>query len=255
MNSVVIAAVLIFLTIGESFGQNKLGPKITTYKLKVVEDVTLERGSTNFNYLRYLIVGYHPGYPKKRSLLRFEDVPSGCKFVTHAKMYLYYQYSHKASFQSVDKAPFITRTIQAHQVLKSWKESQATSTKRDSYNYWPTSYLGLDNIDARSSATGRTTIYASRPHGFVEIDVTSAARAWKYGSPNYGLVIWATNENQAGRDTRFASNADSDSSKHAYIILNCNNSGRTSSPGTTKPRVQPEVPILQADDQPIARVP
>jgi len=161
MNLVIIAAVLIFLSIGESFGQRKLGPTITMYKLKVVEDVTLERGSTNFNYLRYLIVGYHPGFPKKRSLLRFEDVPSGCKFVTHAKMYVYYKFSNKASFYSVNQVPFITRTIQAHQVLKSWKESQATSTKSDSRNYWPTSYLGLNNIDARRSATGRTTIYAS----------------------------------------------------------------------------------------------
>jgi len=63
--------------------------------------------------------------------------------------------------------------------------------------------------------------------------VTSAARAWKYGSPNYGLVIWATNENRAGHGTRFASNADSDSSKHAYIILNCNNYRNIGVPGTS----------------------
>ena len=213
----------ILLTFGGVYGQTDLGPEITVYKLKVVEDVSLERETTNFNYLQYLLTSFHPGFPKKRSLFRFEDVPDGCKSVNHAMMYIYYMYSHKASFYTVDEAPFITRTTRAHRVLKSWKETQATSTKRDSSNNWHTSWLGLNNIDAKSYPTGQTTIYANRPRGFVEIEVTSAAKDWKSGSPNYGVVIWATNENVAGRDTRFASNADSNPSRHAYIILNCNN--------------------------------
>ena len=142
-----------------------------------MEDVTLESASTNYNYLQYLITSYHPGYPKKRSLFRFENIPSGCKSVNHAMMYIYYVYSHKASFYTVDQAPFITRTIQAHRVLKSWKETETTSSRRDfSYN-WYAQYLGLNNIDAASYPTGQTTIYANRPSGFVEIEVTSAANA------------------------------------------------------------------------------
>ena len=226
MKFVASFAVFVLLSLEEATGQTDLGPGITVYKLKVVEDVTLERGSTNFNYLQYLIVGFLPGYPKKRSLLRFEDVPTECKSVNHAMMYIYYVYSHKASFYTVDQAPFITRTIQAHRVLKSWKESQATSTRRDSYNNWHTPWLGLNNTDATCYLTGRSTVYANRASGFVEIEVTSAVKDWKSGSPNYGVVIWATNENKAGRGTRFASNADSDSSRHAYIILNCNNDVR-----------------------------
>ena len=223
MKVVASLTLLILLSLGVTFGQTDLGPGIAVYKLKVVEDVTLESASTNYNYLQYLITSYHPGYPKKRSLLRFENIPSGCKSVNHAMMYIYYVYSHKASFYTVDQAPFVTRTIQAHRVLKSWKETQATSTRRDSSYNWHTQYLGLNNIDATSYPTGQTTIYAGQPNGFVEIEVTSAVNAWKSGSPNYGVVIWAINENTAGRDTRFASNADSDSSRHAYIILNCNN--------------------------------
>ena len=223
MKVVASLAVIILLTLGEAVAQTDLGPGITVYKLNVVEDVTLERESSNFNYLQFLITSYHPGYPKKRSLLRFENIPSECKSVNHAMMYIYYMYSHKASFYSVDQAPFITRTIRAHRVLKSWKETQATSSRRYSSYNWHTNWLGLNNIDATSYPTGQTTIYASRPRGFVEIEVTSAVNAWKSGSPNYGVVIWATNENTAGRDTRFASKSDSDSSRHAYIILNCNN--------------------------------
>ena len=219
MKSLMFTVILALLSFGENFGPTN---GYTTYKLKVVEDVTLERGTTNSNYLEYLIVGLHPGYPKKRSLLRFENVPSGCKSVSHATMYIYYVYSHKASFLTDAQFPFITRTIRANRVLKPWKESQATSTKRDSYNNWGKQWLGLDNIDATSSYTGQTTIYPHRPRGFVGIDVNSAVNAWNSGCPNYGVVIWATNEHVEGRDTRFASNADHDSSRHAYIILNCN---------------------------------
>ena len=221
MKSAAFIVIFALLSFGENFGQTEGS---TTYKLRVVEDVTLESGSTNFNYLQYLITSFHPGFPKKRSLLRFQNVPSGCKSVSSATMFLYYVYSHKASYLSDAQVPFITRNIRAHRVLRPWKESQATSTKRDSYNNWQTQWLGLDNTDATSSYTGQVTIKPSTLRGFVQIDVTSAAKAWKSGVSNYGVVIWATNEDKPGRDTRFASNAHKDSSLHAYISLTCENS-------------------------------
>ena len=94
----------------------------TVYTLQVVKDVTLERGTTNFNYLQYLIVGLHPGFPRKRSLLQFEDLPSNCTEMHWATMYLYYVYSHKASFYTVQQAPFISRNIEVHVVKKEWKK-------------------------------------------------------------------------------------------------------------------------------------
>ena len=100
----------------------------TVYQLRVVKDVSLERITTNYNYLQYLLVGLHTSFPKKRSLLQFEDLPSQCTTIHWAKMYLYYVYSHKASFQSVQQAPFISRKIQVHEVRKEWEEKQATRT-------------------------------------------------------------------------------------------------------------------------------
>ena len=191
------------------------------YGLKVIADVWLE-GSYNKNGYRWLLVGAHAGYRKKRSLLRFENIPSACKTVNYAMMYIYYSYSHKASWQSVTQAPFISRTIQAHRVLKSWNETQATQYKRDSSNKWTTPYLGLDDTDANDCPTGHTTIHTYRPSGFVEIEVTSAVQDWKAGKPNYGLLIWATNEDINGRDTRFFSRSYTDSSKHPYMLINCN---------------------------------
>jgi len=193
----------------------------TCYVLKTVQDVWLEDPNYNNYGRQWLIVSKATGFSKKRSLIQFEDIPDSCQIVNHAMMYLYYDTSAKASWQTNDQAPFITRTIQAHRVLQQWDETQATTTKRTSTSFWNTPYLGLDDIDAVHCPTGHTTIYACRPQSFVEIEVTSAAMNWKAGEPNYGVVIWATNEDQQGRDTRFASTSDSDSSKYPFIVLNC----------------------------------
>ena len=106
-------------------------------------------------------------------------------------------------------------------MLKSWNETEATIIYRYSGAPWDQPYLGLDDTDANDCPTGQTTIYAGRPAGFVEIDVTTAVKEWKAGKPNYGLLIWATNEDQDGRDTRFFSSYHSDSTKHPYVRINC----------------------------------
>ena len=203
-------------------GQTDVGNGIL-HKLNVLEDVWLERSAINYDNWQWLIVGKHPQYPKKRSLLRFEDVPRTCKTVNHATMYLYYRYSHKPTSMPVAEAPFITRTIQAHRILKYWKETEATTTKRHDGASWSSTYLGIDGTDADYIPTGETTIHAGMPAGFVGIEVTSAVKGWKAGiCRNYGLLIWATNEDQNGRDIRFYSKSYSDSSKHPYILVNCN---------------------------------
>ena len=46
------------------------------YRLEVLQDITLERGDANYSTLPYLIVGFHPGWPKKRSLVQFHSLPS-----------------------------------------------------------------------------------------------------------------------------------------------------------------------------------
>ena len=194
-------------------------------KLSVTQDVTLERGSQNFNSLKYLIVSKHPGYPNKRSLVQFENLPSSCPSsnVISAKMYLYYEYSHKASFSSIKSVPFILRHLRLYLVKKPWLESQTTSTMRKRGIPWSSPWLALDGTDAEATSQqglGAVTIFPHRPKGFVEFDVTNAVKAWSRGVPNNGLVIRATNEFIPGRDTRFASNANT-ASKHAFVLVRC----------------------------------
>ncbi|CAH3169245.1 unnamed protein product, partial [Porites evermanni] len=190
------------------------------YKLSVSQDVTLERGSENFNWLEYLIVSKHPEHPNKRSLVQFEDLPSSCPSsnVISAKMYLHYEYSHKAS----DFVPFRPRYLQVHLVKKPWNESQTTSTMRLRGLSWSSPWLALNGTDAEATPQqGTVTIFPVRPKGFVEFDVTNAVKDWSSGVPNNGLVIRATNELDLGRDTRFASNANADWTKHAFVLVHC----------------------------------
>ena len=193
------------------------------YKLSVTQDVTLESGSRNFNSLQYLIVSKHPRYPNKRSLVQFEDLPISClsSNVISAKMYLYYEYSHQASFIPTKSVPFIPRYLRVYLVKKPWDESQTTSTMRLRGISWSSPWLALDGTDAEATPQrGTVTIFPVRPKGFVEFDVTNAVKAWSRGVPNNGLVIRAVNEFIPGRDTRFASNANTPS-KHAFVLVRC----------------------------------
>ena len=179
------------------------------YTMKATEDAFLERENNQIRY-DFLIVGNHVGFPKKRTLVKFEDIPSSCTNIQWAKMYLYYWYSHKASFQTVSRAPYIPRPLQVHQVKEAWQESQATRDHRLSGVPWSSPYLGLDGSDAMENPLDIVTIFTGRPSGYVEFDITEAARNWKLGQPNYGVVILSINEDVCGRDTRFYSHRHSE---------------------------------------------
>lgn len=92
-------AVVLIISIGICNAQHDVGAG-TVYRLKVVQDVWLEQPDVNYNSYKWLLVAKHPDYPKKRSLLQFEDIPSNCTTVNHAMMYVYYAFSGKASWMS-----------------------------------------------------------------------------------------------------------------------------------------------------------
>jgi len=71
--------------------------------------------------------------------------------------------------------------------------------------------------------------------------VTSAVKDWQTGYPNYGVIIWVTNKDQVGHDTRFASKSESDSTKHPYVVVNCVDTAGGAG-GTTQPSDPPTLP-------------
>ena len=153
MITLLMVALVAHVTQGETSYNTGEG---TVYKLSVVQDVTLERPAKNLNNLSFLLVSQHPGYPNKRSLVKFEQLPRYCPAykIVSAKMYLYYVYAHKPSWHSITTTPFIPRYMQVHLVKKSWNEYQATSSKRTSSTYWSKPYLGLDNTHAEEVPLG-----------------------------------------------------------------------------------------------------
>ena len=188
------------------------------YRLNVTKDVWLE-SPTNRNDYDFVIVGLHPGYPKKRALFQFEDLTdpkSDSNRIRWAKMYVYFTYAHKASFQTVQVAPYISRELQIHQIKKQWSETEATQYNRLNDTPWGAQYVGLDDIDACARPLDTVRLNTGRPASFMEFDVTQAVRNWRAGEPNHGVIIWATNENVPGRDLRFASRT-ADESRHAFI--------------------------------------
>ena len=189
----------------------------TVCNLAATKDIWLEGG--NKNSYNFLIVGKHPQYSKKRFLIQFEDIPSTCQHIQWAKMYLYFWYAHKASWQSVQQVPYISRQLQAHQVKKSWNESQATTTNRFTGQLWSKSYLALDGTDAVAYSQGDVAMYPGQPSTYIEFDVTEAARNWKSGEQNNGLLVWATNENEEGRDLRFHSRERA--TQKPFMTLSC----------------------------------
>ncbi len=197
------------------------------YTLNVTKDVALESAASNMDWLEFLMVSKHPGYPNKRSLVQFENLPGACPEIKikSAKMYLYYVYAHKPSGHSITMTPYIPRYMQAHLVKKYWNEGQATRTKRTSILNWSSPWLGLDGTDAEAIPQdwNPVTIF---PHPgsfsrFVEFDITRAVKSWSSGVRNNGLVVRAVNELEPGRGIRFASDTYEDDSKRAFARVLC----------------------------------
>ena len=126
------------------------------------------------------------------------------------------------------------------QVKQEWSETQATSLYRLTGQRWNKQWLALDGSDADPNGllcepvtvyTYRSVLFCQtslisvyvylRPFGFMEFDITEAMRNWRNGDPNYGVLLMATNENDLGRSIRFYSNAETDTTRHAFVNVLC----------------------------------
>ena len=222
IRTILLVALLAPVTQGVKAGDTGAG---TLYVLKVVQGVALVTQSANFDNLPFLVVSQHPRYPNTRSLVQFEDLSDACPSskIKSAKMYLSYLYAHNSRWHPNTRSPFIPRYLQVHLVKKYWRETQATSSVRYSGANWTSPWLGLDGTDAERvpQEWNPVTILPGRPAGFVEFDITSAARSWSSGVPNYGVVIRAVNELEAGIGIRFASGSYKDPKMRPFATVLC----------------------------------
>ena len=192
------------------------------YRLNVLQDVTLETEAKNFNFLQYLVVGKHPGFPNRRSLLHFENLPFNCPHykIKWAKMYLYFDHAHKMRYMTHEfkNVSEILRKLDVHMVKSAWDESQATSLYRFRGAPWCSQILlSLNVCDVEPNAQSNdVSLFPITPCGF--------CRIWHHycsGIPNYGVMVRATNEMTQGRDVRFFSKSYSDNLKHAFVNVFC----------------------------------
>ena len=194
------------------------GVETLTYRLNVTQNAWLE-GPDNYYSGHYLIIAKHPDYPKKRSLIQFQDIPANCRHIHQAKMYVHFAYCHKASWLTPQQVPFITRKIQVHCVKKPWVQNEVTSAYRQNGVRWSRPWLALDGTDADPDPQDSVVLSKDRPKdNFLEFDITKAARSWSAGLSNYGLLIWATNEDVEGRDVRFSSMG---SQNAPFVLVKC----------------------------------
>eukprot|EP00731_Ephydatia_muelleri_P002288 Em0001g2288a len=178
------------------------------YMLDDTQDVWLEGNANTINVNpSLLLVGAASDVPKKRFLVQFESIPTSCTSIKWAHLYVYFAYSGRQSGLTPKQAPDLSRTLQVHQVLVPWSESQATSVYRQTSPVllpWSQPYLALDGTDAVWYPQDSFTM-SQQPSSYIRFDVTDASRNRLKGDPNNGLLVWATNEDDRGTDLVFYS--------------------------------------------------
>jgi len=161
-----------------------------------LESTGINGGSTFF------IIGKAYGYPKKRTLIKFDiaSVPSSAT-VLNGQMKLYYYTANSGTGGS-----WVDRWVQAHQVLVNWNEAQATKDNRLTGTLWNVAYVGLNDIDAKSGYESTVLFQQSQFPTWKTWDLTSLTQKWvNLTASNYGIVLWATNEATDGYHFEFYS--------------------------------------------------
>ena len=170
---------------------------------------------TNKNYKKFLDVGIADNLPKRRSLIKFDlnaaGVPSNATVVNSLLKLKFYSTSGSGTI--------IDRTVNAHQVLKNWREAQATRDIRLNNSGtdvpWGTQYgqIGGTNADINGTAESATIFTIAEQQNIGSTgplskswSLTDLTQAWVDGSENNnGVLLWATNEDIAGKYLRFHS--------------------------------------------------
>ncbi|MCO6432680.1 DNRLRE domain-containing protein [Nitrosomonas nitrosa] len=173
-----------------------------TVSLAASDDTWLESTSINGNSTLFLI-GKAANYPKKRALIKFnlsQAVPTNAT-VLDAQMKLYYYTAVRTGASA-----WVDRWVQAHQVLVNWNEAQATRDNRLTATPWNAQYVGLNDVDAKSTFESTMLFQESQFPSWKTWNLTALTQKWaNLTASNYGVVLWATNEATDSYDLRFYS--------------------------------------------------
>jgi hypothetical protein len=171
------------------------------------EDTRLQDAG-NYGSGTTLAIGKPSGGNKRRVIIKFNITGiSGSATILNARMNLWY-YSNSGT-------P-IDRWVQAHQLLVPWNEMEATSVNRQttpSIQAWKATYGKIGpgsnpaNEDANGQYESKTFFSSSEPLGAWKVwELTALTQKWINGTAaNYGVILWATNEDTDGQAVQFNS--------------------------------------------------
>ncbi len=190
-----------------------ISPEEQTVTLTAVEDTWIEKYSSNQGNNKIMLIDKHFNFPKKRSLVRFDlsSMPQGA-VINSATMKLYHLNTHcylDGTLRSIN--------VNVNQVMKEWKEGEATSIKATNMQDWSAEYMEL-GTDAKPSPEDTVNIGTS--NGIKEFDLTSMVGDWVSGEePNYGVLIWTPNEDYDDCDRRFATSEHDYANRRPMLVV------------------------------------
>jgi len=118
----------------------------------------------------------------------------------------------KLRYYGTSGTPWVDRWVQAHQLLRHWRESEADSLKRRVGSNWlsPRGKIGPGSDSTLVDANGQyesTTLFKDLEYpAWKSWDLTALTQKWITGAAtNYGVILWATNEDANGMNLFFRS--------------------------------------------------
>lgn len=166
-------------------GELVIDPTVTVTTVPHDAYITSGYPTTNNNNAALWIGNHYPGICRALVQFNLSSIPANAE-VLSAQMKLY--------FASTSSGP-VSRTIQCHQVLRSWSESTCTWNSP-----WTTPGLGINGADAKSTPED-TQIWYNETSTWKSYNLSALVKKWITTSPptsNYGVVLWATNEGTTG---------------------------------------------------------
>jgi len=168
------------------------------------DDVYLQ-DATQYGSNTSLVIGKSTGTNKKRTIIKFDvSSISSNATVINAQM--------KLRYYGVTGSPWVDRWVQAHQLLVNWNELQATRDVRLTGTNWALQYGAINGTDANATMESKTLFQVNEFPVWKHWDLTTLTQKWINGmTTNYGVILWATNENTDGMNLWFRSSEYSDS--------------------------------------------
>lgn len=166
-----------------------------TTSVATSEDVWLENTSNFDGHSAGLLIGKAADpYPKKRTIIKFNTAGSGIPSsatVRNAQMKMYYY-----SASNGGSGSWVDRWVQAHQILVSWNETQATKDNRLTGTAWNATYGKIGGAvppadDANESYESTLLIVEDEALPvWKSWDLTALTQKWVSGAvANYGVIL------------------------------------------------------------------